>query len=69
MTGQINTREFEDKGLTLNSDGHTHHGISGLVFYASLKMYLLEKTLILGKIEDKGRKAQQTMRWLDSKQH
>ena len=49
MTGQINTREFEDKRPTLNSDGHTHHGISGLVFYASLKIILVGKDPHTGK--------------------
>ena len=31
-----------------------------------ISMYLLEKTLMLGKIEGKRRRGRQRMRWLDS---
>ena len=34
--------------------------------YLMLRAHLLEKTLMLGKIESKRRRGQQRMRWLDS---
>ena len=34
--------------------------------YLMQRAYLLEKTLMLGKIEGKSRRGQQRMRWLDS---
>ena len=33
--------------------------------YLMLRAYLLEKTLVLGKIESRRRRGQQRMRWLD----
>jgi len=36
----------------------------GSIYYRSLLFHSLEKTLILGKIEDRRRREQQRMRWL-----
>ena len=37
----------------------------GSIYYRSLLFHSFEKTLILGKIEDRRRREQQRMRWLD----
>ena len=36
----------------------------GSIYYRSLLFHSFEKTLILGKIEDRRRREQQRMRWL-----
>ena len=64
----MDTEEIE----SVNPKGNTEYPLQGLMLKLQYFGHLmrransLEKTLILGKIEGKGRREQQRMRWLDS---
>ena len=55
----------------VNPKGKTAYSLEGLMlklqYFGNLmqRAYLLEKTLMLGKIEDRRRRGQRRMRWLD----